>query len=266
MKKQRKKKYGKWHYRIQFFGNTVCAALQRKCKYSDPNLLFDETFEGTELDSRKWIRSREQWRQGKLNRWDHRLSYLDGEGHLVLAAEWDEAEGIVRSGAVETRGKFMAGYGYYEASIAFPTAPGTWGAFWMMCGNVFENGKGVEIDIVESIFNEQDTSNSAMHWDGYREHHKMLNSGAIQHRGIYDGQFHTFALDRTPEGYTFYIDGKETWHVTPDQFHTRPTKGFLLLSVEAADWAGAGKPESIKALPAKMLVDYVRIYKSNPHK
>ena len=217
-------------YKIHLFGNSVRAALTRKPKYSDPNLLFEDTFEGTAIDPRKWRKSREQFRHGILNRWDNRMSYLDGEGHLVISAEWDKEDGIVRSGAVETRGKFEAGYGYYEASIAFPVAPGTWGAFWMMCGNVFEGGKGVEIDVVESIWNEQDECSAAMHWDGYGEHHKMLNSGGIRNLCIYDGNFHTFALDRTKEGYTYYIDGKQIWHVTPEQFPPRPTKGFLWLN------------------------------------
>lgn len=251
-------------YGIHLLRLGLKTAFSKKPKYQDPHLLFEDTFEGKELDSRKWIRSREQWRHGRLNRWDDRMSYLDGEGHLVIRARWDSEQGIVRSGAVETRGKFQAGYGYYEASIAFPTAPGTWGAFWMMCGNVLEGGRGVEIDVVETINNEQDECSCAMHWDGYGEHHKMLNSGGKHGLGIYDGGFHTFALDRTPDGYTYYIDGREIWHVTPDLFPARPTKGYLWLSIEAADWAGAGTPECIRSLPAEMLVDYVRVYKRKP--
>ena len=262
--KKPNKHWKKFQYRLHVCLNSISAAMAKKIKYADPNLLFEDTFEGTEIDSRKWIQSREQWRQGKLNRWDHRMSYLDGCGHLVLRAEWDAEQGIVRSGAIDSRGKFHCGYGYYEASICFPTAPGTWGAFWMMFGHVMAGGTGVEVDVVESIRNEEDQCSSAMHWGGYREHHKMLNSGAQYHLGIYDGKFHTFALNRTKEGHTFYIDGKEIWHVSPEEFHTRPTKGFLLLSVEAAEWAGAGTEASIKSLPAEMLVEYVRVYKAKP--
>ena len=38
----------------------------------------------------------------------------------------------------------------------------------------------------------------------------------------------------------------------------------MKLSVEAADWAGAGKQASIKDLPSDMLVDYVRVYRERP--
>ncbi|MBO7150268.1 MAG: glycoside hydrolase family 16 protein [Clostridia bacterium] len=234
-----------------------------KFVYDDPNLLFEDTFDGTTLDDRKWKRSREEKRHGELCVWDDAMSFLDGKGHLVLRAEWDEKKKRVRSGAVQTSGRFYAGYGYYEASISFPTAPGTWGAFWQMCGNV-AFGDGVEIDVIESIDNERGEASSALHWGGYGKGHKAANSGALKGYDLYDGNFHTFGLERTPEFYVFYVDGKETWRVLPDVFAPRPYGAFLWLSVEAADWAGAGKEESIKALPADMLVDYVRVYKTKP--
>ena len=231
--------------------------------YDDPNLLFEDTFSGTTLDGSKWHRSREEKRHGELCVWDDAMSFLDGKGHLVLRAEWDAEHKRVRSGAVQSSGRFYAGYGYYEASIAFPTAPGTWGAFWLMCGNV-AFGDGVEIDIIESINNEREEASSALHWGGYGKHHQMASSGGLYGDDLYDGRFHTFGLERTPEFYAFYIDGKETWRVLPDTLSPRPYDAFLWLSVEAADWAGAGQEASINALPKEMLVDYVRVYKTKP--
>ena len=38
----------------------------------------------------------------------------------------------------------------------------------------------------------------------------------------------------------------------------------MKLTVEGADWAGAGTEESINALPADMAVDYVRVYREKP--
>ena len=101
---------------------------------TDPNLLFEDNFDGDTLDDDKWERCPEWERQGGLDVWDNEMSFLDGEGHLILRAEWDADAARVKSGAVRTNGCFSSGYGYYEASIKFPYAPGTWGAFWMMCG------------------------------------------------------------------------------------------------------------------------------------
>ena len=190
------------------------------------------------------------------------MSYLDGQGHLVLRAEWDESIGKVRAGAVRTLGKFSAGYAYYEASICFPVAPGTWGAFWLMCGDVSEGKGGVEVDIVESIYNERGQCQSALHWDGYGENHKSLSS--VKKINVYDGNFHTFGLERTAEAYVFYIDGVQVWRVTNSVITSCGDLAYMKLTVEAAAWAGAGTAACINGLPAEMLVDYVRVYKTKP--
>lgn len=232
------------------------------------NLLFEDNFDGTALNDDNWELCPEWDRQGAYCVWDNDMTSLDGEGHLVLRAEWDADEGRVRSGAVRTNGRFTAGYGYYEASIKFPVAPGTWGAFWMMCGNVAGESDGaadgVEIDIIESINNEANACNHALHWDGYGDAHKQAGPGQFYDKNIYDGNFHTFALERTPDGYTFYIDDEETWHADADTCAPCPEDGYIKLTVEAAEWAGAGTDASIAALPAEMLVDYVRVYKEKP--
>ncbi len=231
------------------------------------NLVFEDNFEGRTLDASKWSRCPEYARCEGMTVWQDDCSYLDGEGNLVLHAEWDEQNKRVRSGAVRTLGKFEFGVGYYEARIKFDNPMGLWGAFWMMCGNVSrednENGeKAVEIDIVESIDANVGKSNHALHWNGYKEKHQSM--GYTNYVDIYDGKFHTFGLERTESAYIFYIDGTETWRVTSEDMGICTEKGYMKLSVEAAEWAGAGKKAAINALPSDMLVDYVRVYREKP--
>lgn len=231
------------------------------------NLVFEDNFDGKKLDSSKWSRCPEWERCEGMAIWQDDCSYLDGEGHLVLHAEWDEVNKRVRSGGVRTMGKFEFGTGYYEASIKFDDATGIWGAFWMMCGNVGREDnprgeKAVEIDIVESIEANLGKSNHALHWDGYGKKHK--SAGYTNYKKIYDGNFHTFGLERTADAYIFYIDGKETTRYTSDEMGICTEDGYMKLTVEAADWAGAGKKASINDLPSDMLVDYVRVYRERP--
>lgn len=234
----------------------------------EPVLLFEDNFDGAELDTGKWQRCPEWDRQGGACVWDDDMSYVDGEGNLVIRAEWDDEENRVRSGAVRTYSLFSSGYGYYEASIKFPYAPGTWGAFWMMTGDVSavdgSAADGVEIDIIESIGNDWGACNHALHWDGYGDEHKSVGSGELKNHSIYDGEFHTFGMLRSEEGYGFYIDGEETWRVSAEECDPCPEDGYIKLTCEAAEWAGAGTDKSIKALPAEMLVDYVRVYSDLP--
>lgn len=230
-----------------------------------PKLLFEDEFDGDDISPKNWERAPEWERGGGLDQWDQSLSWLDGEGHLVLHAEWDTEQNKVRSGAVRSIYRYEGGLGYYEASIKFPVAYGTWGAFWMMVG--YMNGEdgssvdGCEIDIVESANNEIGNLNQAIHWDGYGDALQSQNN-IMNDPAVYDGEFHTFGLWRTEKDYRFYVDGKEVWVTEAAGVCT--DKGYMKLTMEAAEWAGAGTPESIESLPADMVVDYVRVWDTKP--
>ena len=87
-------------------------------------LLFEDEFKGTDLDLTKWERCPEVKRGRGACIWDSDYSFLDGNGHLILRAEYRE-DGLVHSGGIRTTNRFSGGYGYYEASICFPNAVGT---------------------------------------------------------------------------------------------------------------------------------------------
>ncbi len=242
----------------------------RAITYDDPNLLFEDNFDGTSLDGRKWSHCPEWVRQNNGCVWDDELAFTDGNGNLILRAEWDDDERIIRTGAVRTFGKFHAGYGYYEASIKFPTTPGIWGAFWMMVGDVSNEDnargeKGVEIDIVESIWADKGRCQHVLHWNGYGDKHRSLDK--VNHMPeVYDGNFHKFALHRTEEAYVFYIDDIERARFGNNVIGICPEKGYMKLTVESADWAIESIEKTIAALPGEMVVDYVRVYKQKPEK
>ena len=228
------------------------------------NLLFEDNFEGTALNPSKWARCPEWVRCNGFCVWNDNMAYVDGEGHLILRMEWDEENHRVRSGAVSTQGLFHNAFGYYEARIKVPLAPGTWGAFWMMQGNLNTStpDQGLEIDIVESIGNEKGLYQSVLHWN-YPDLHSFYPPRENL-TDIYDGEFHTFGVLRREDGYTFYIDGRITGQANSEQCTPCPIPGYLLLTCEAAEWAGAGTPACIEALPAEVVVDYVRVYDKKP--
>ncbi len=230
-----------------------------------PELLFEDGFDGTELDAVRWEAYSDVERYGRMDVWDGELAFLNGNGHLVLEARWDEAEKRVRSGAVHTTDAFSGGLGYYEASIRFPKAHGIWGAFWSIAGNVTKvdggSADGVEIDVIESIGSDENLCNHAIHWDGYGED-EQKDGKSFDFLNIYNGAFHTFGLWRTETEYIFYVDNEETWRTSAGG--ACPLDGNLMLTLEAADWAGAGTEQGIAALPAYMDVDFVRVWNTRP--
>lgn len=242
-------------------GNDICS-LEQYIK--DAEIIFEDNFDGEYLDSTRWERCPEGNRHGNLCTWDDDMSYLDGDGRLVIDARWDEQDMKLHSGAVWTNDIFEGTLGYYEASVKLPYVPGVWGSFWMIAGIVagenYSSADGVEIDIVESSPLIENEYGMVMHWDGYGEAKQKLHK-PIYDGNIYDGEFHTFGLWRRSDGYIFYIDNQEVWRVSDREADVCPLPGYMVFSFEGAEWAGTGTAESVNALPAQMLVDYVRVYK-----
>lgn len=244
-------------------------------KPNEDGLVFEDNFDGKRLDSRKWERCPEWDRQGK-SRWVDELSYLDGEGNLILGMEWDTERLLVKCGAVRTKDRFEYGFGYYEARIKFTDHYGAWGAFWMIIGDrtygrLSTNGignspaDGIEADIIETIRNQEGIYNHALHWDTNNGTKlESISPVLIKKFDIYDGEYHTFGLLRNEEGYTFYIDGEVSSFVSAEDCTPCEKDGYMKLTCEAAEHSGGGKIDCILGLPAKMIVDYVRVYDRLP--
>ena len=120
--------------------------------------------------------------------------------------------------------KFMHRYGYYECRCRLQKMPGWWSAFWMqtpMQGcSLDPRLAGIEHDIMES-FDPGEVLPHAFHANGYgadylgfrvprkpkgvtnAEHNK---ANAVKLDTV---EFHTFGMLWEPDGYTFYIDGKQ---------------------------------------------------------
>ncbi|MCM1523351.1 MAG: glycoside hydrolase family 16 protein [Ruminococcus sp.] len=224
-------------------------------------IVFEDDFDGGELDGSKWKRCPEQKRQDRNNYWRDEMSYLDGKGNLVIGMKYDKYRGEYMSGGVRTKGLFEQAYGYFEIRCTVNTVPGYWTAFWLMndCVVSEENGgvDGTEIDIFESPFCGEGKIQHTLNWDGYGKAHKAL--GKITDADVYDGEYHTFGLLWTEEEYVFYIDGKETWRTCAEEAEGvcgEPL--YIKISSETGSWTGLADP---KTLPDEMMVDYVRVYK-----
>ena len=140
--------------------------------------------------------------------------------------------------------------------MKFQKEQGHWTAFWMYTPSVGKIGNGgrdgTEIDIMEKP-SLDDEMNHALHWDGYgKEHQSKAHKFKVP--GIMEG-YHDFALWWTPEGYVFYVDGKETWRTDAGGVCQVPV--YIKLSDEIGKWAGDIKKAK---LPDHFLVDYVRVY------
>ncbi len=237
------------------------ACSKAEPEQTDVQLLFEDNFDGLNIDGTKWAKCPEWDRQG-ASQWEYENSYVEN-GNLVLKiSPHDTKENYVYTGAIRSKGLFERTYGYFEARIKFPVCSGTWGAFWLMYGSGSTvNGSGkddTEVDIIESIFNQEGKTNSALHWDGYGEGHKSEGK-TYTGTNVYNGDFHTFAVEWKKEEYVFYIDDVEKWRTAAGGVCQVPL--YIKLTAEAAPWAGT---INMNILPEFMLVDYVRVYDKKP--
>lgn len=224
---------------------------------------FYDDFDGYELDDTKWSRSPETYRQGNYCKWSKQMSYLDGNGHLILGCQYD-TNGDLLCGAIRSRNKFEQRYGYFEASVKLQQADGFWSAFWLMPKNIDlygedGGGDGSEIDIFEAFGYKKKGINHAIHYDGYGSRHKSIGKSITA--DVYDGNYHKFSLLWDKNKYVFYIDDKETYRITSAQVDISYVSTYLKFSLESSlGWTG--KPDD-KDLPSGISVDYVSVYQQS---
>ena len=159
----------------------------------------------------------------------------------------DVNEGIF-TGGIETASKeghsnrriFEQAYGYFEAEVKVPTAPGMWSAFWLQSysvGKIGNKGRdGTEIDIYESSYSRRNKTKTgnALHWDAYDSvYYKYVDHVTDVGINLYDGLLHTYSLLWTPNYYVFYVDRKPVW--ATDAGGVSTVKEYLRLTVEVRD-------------------------------
>ncbi|MBE6809860.1 MAG: glycoside hydrolase family 16 protein [Ruminococcaceae bacterium] len=229
------------------------------------DLVFEENFDGTELNTDIW----NVWDEKRD--WHYSYSkdamFLDGNGNLINRMTSKDNptspdNPIRTSGAITTQGKYETTYGYFEVSMKPHKATGLMGAFWLMCGdmgdpNAANDGtavNGCEVDIIETFYHNLNPSQT-IHWDGYT-HTKSKSFNKTNSPEIFDGNYHTFGFLWTPEEYVFFIDGEV--NARTDEMGICNQPGYLLISSHFNDEAG-----EFSVTQTDMAVDYVRVYKTD---
>jgi len=246
-------------------------------------LVWSDEFDGNKLDRSKWD-FRLHIMQTRHETWTDDAVELDGKGHLMMKLY--EKNGQYFSSQIQTGrnfmdvpgnqygktklawpiaelepAKFLHKYGYYEVRCKLPTQEGWWAAFWLqspVIGSTLDPAdSGVEVDIMEN-FTRDGIISQNVHWNGYGKNHKHKGTGKLKMRPS-DNEFHTFGVYWSPEGYVFYMDGKETWRVS-DPVSNR--EQFILLSTECNGYREGAPADVLKKalLPDYFIVDYVRVY------
>lgn len=234
---------------------------------------FADEFNGSEIDPTKWrIYGPNYW--DKKTHWSKDNVILGG-GVVKLRYEKKtgfqnddpkEKQSDYACGLLESYGKWVQRYGYFEARMKLPKAPGLWPAFWLMPDRGAAAGPqwkradtangGMEFDIMEHLTRWGSYRyNIAMHWDGYQKDHKVTGSEKIYFQPDQDG-FITAGLLWTPGKVVYYGNGIEVASWDEPRISSVPSN--MLLTMPAGGWDNSSLDE--KQLPDDFAIDYVRVW------
>jgi beta-glucanase (GH16 family) len=172
-----------------------------------------------------------------------------------------------QAGYLHTYNKWTQLYGYFEARMKLPKAPGLWPAFWMMPDRgpaggpeqwrrqMTENG-GMEFDIMEHLTRwGPNRYNIAMHYDGYGKNHKAIGSPTVYIQPDKDGYI-TCGLLWTPGVVVYYANGQEVLRWTDPRIGSVPE--MLMFTLPMGGWDNS--PLDDTRLPDDFTIDYVRAW------
>ncbi|MDQ6816403.1 MAG: glycoside hydrolase family 16 protein, partial [Actinomycetota bacterium] len=199
---------------------------------------------------------------------------LDGAGHLVITARrqvYTDRNGVTRqftSGSIETRGLFQTPrYGSLLARIEIPRGKGLWPAFWALGNNYGRVGwpRCGEIDVMENTGGNPFRIKGSIH--GPQAHTSIdyaVHRVAWSRVSLATG-FHIYGVTWRPGKIIFTLDGVHYGTVTPADLSNgqrwvfdKPV--FLILTL-AIQGGPSAQPDAATRFPARMLVDWVRVYR-----
>ncbi|WP_030378557.1 MULTISPECIES: glycoside hydrolase family 16 protein [unclassified Streptomyces] len=234
---------------------------------------------GTPPDPHKWVHDtggEPQWGNEEWQYYTDRTANaaLDGKGRLVLTARREQLPGMadcpygscdITSGRLTTKGRFTQAYGKFEARIRVPEGKATLPAFWMMGDNDEEKswpGNG-EIDAMEVVGGEPGLVYGTVHGPGYAEE-GLGGSHELPDGERYADGFHTYGVEWTKDRITWTVDGT-AYHSDRRARHDGKhpwvfDHPFYLLLNLAVGGTWPGPVTSSTPLPARMTVDWVRVY------
>ena len=212
--------------------------------------------------------------------WNNELQYYSADrpenarienGRLIIEARREPvpAETFPDTGGQDytsarllTRGLASWQYGYIEVRAKLPCGRGLWPAIWTLPEGPSSWPNDGEIDIMEYVGWDANSFHATVH-TADRNHTKGTQFGSTFTSKTACGTFHTHSLLWTPDALTVAVDGKryfrypnngEGYGVWPfDRPH------HLILNIAVGGWGGQDGIDP-DAFPARMEVDYVRVY------
>jgi len=189
------------------------------------------------------------------------------DGKLEIEAHYYKDAAIKYTSArLVTRQKGDWLYGKIDVKAKIPSGLGTWPAIWMLSTDWQYGGwpASGEIDIMEHVGYDQNKIHGSIHTEAYN--HKI---GTQKSKQIViptaSTEFHVYSIDWDSTKIDFFVDNVKYFsfsneHKTQAEWPFDKRFHLILNVAFGGAWGGAQGIDN-SCLPAKMEVDYVRVYK-----
>ncbi|MDO1502492.1 glycoside hydrolase family 16 protein [Winogradskyella maritima] len=189
-------------------------------------------------------------------------------GFLIITARQENFNGSPYTSArIKTDNLFEQRYGRFEARMRLPYGKGIWPAFWMLGDD--RNGTEIwpqigEIDIMEYRGQDPTITIGSVHGPGYSAGNAVSKSYDLVN-DRFDTGFHVFGIEWGPNYINYYVDDVLYNQITPDDVPGEWVFNdpFYMIINLAVGGTFVGSPNEETVFPQTLLVDYVRVYKSN---
>jgi beta-glucanase (GH16 family) len=236
--------------------------------------LWNDEFDGTEIDSSKWSfeigTGTNGWGNNELQYYtDRRENAYVKDGMLHIRAQKEPFNGSdYTSARLVSKNKFSFTYGTVEARIALPVGKGIWPAFWMLGDDIDTVAWPAcgEIDIVEAV-NTENVVYGTNHW--FTNGHAIYGNNTTDFHGasfqLDVTKFHVYKLEWDEERISMHVDGFK-YHEMSIENNVGGTNAFhrpfyIVLNVAVGgDMTKAGRDIDDSQFPNEMLVDYIRVF------
>lgn len=230
------------------------------------NLAWSDEFNGTSINTSNWKYESggDGWGNNELEYYTNRSENARIEnGNLVIEARKENYSGMnYTSARLKSQGLKNWTYGKVEARMKLPAGQGVWPAFWMLGENISQVSwpKCGEIDIMEHINNES-AIHGTIHWDSTGNNTHAQYGAASPNIDV--TQYHVYSIEWDASSIKWFVDGTQYLEANianningTEEFH----KPFFILFNLAIGGNWPGNPDGSTPFPAKMYVDYVRVY------
>ena len=235
-------------------------------------LVWNDEFDGNYIDLTKW-----EYEVNGDGGGNNELQYYTASpknsflenGRLIIKAISESYQNRnFTSARIRSKGRGDWLYGRVEVSAKIPKGVGTWPAIWMLSTDWSYGGwpESGEIDIMEHVGYDPNVVHGSVHTKAYNHTIGTQKTSKLTIPTA-TSEFHKYIIEWFDDHIDFFIDdtkyftfnnennGWESWPFDK-RFH-------LILNVAVGgNWGGVYGVD-VKAFPAQMEVEYVRVYKKN---